>query len=57
MDEFADLSVNILEKQGMEAPARTAALRVYIDTLLEGYKMERGLRLLDSNIRSKGSKM
>jgi uncharacterized protein YfaQ (DUF2300 family) len=57
LDEFIELSVNILEKHEMDAPARTAALRVYIDKLLEKYKIEKEARLLDTNVRSKESKM
>jgi hypothetical protein len=57
LDEFIELSVDILEKHEMDAVARTAALRVYADRLLERYKMEKEARILDTNIRSKGSKM
>jgi hypothetical protein len=57
LDDFIDLSVNILEKHEMDAPARTAALRVYIDKLLEKYEIEKKARLLDTTPRSKGSKM
>jgi hypothetical protein len=55
--EFIELSVNILEKHEMDAPARTAALRVYIDKLLDKYEIEKNARLLDTNARSNGSKM
>jgi hypothetical protein len=57
LDEFIKLSVNILEKQGLEPTARTAALKVYIDGLLEGHEIPGNMRLWDPNIRSKGSKM
>jgi hypothetical protein len=57
LGEFTELTVNILEKHEMDASARTAALRVYIDKLLEKYGIEKKRRLLDTNIRSKGSKM
>jgi hypothetical protein len=57
LDEFVELSVAILEKHEMDAAARTAALRVYIDKLLEKYEIEKEERLLDTNVRSKGSKM
>jgi hypothetical protein len=56
-EEFVELSVNILEKHEMDAPARTAALRIYIDKLLERYKIGKDARLLDTSVRSKGSKM
>jgi hypothetical protein len=57
LDEFVELSVDILEKQEMDAPARTAALRVYVDKLLEKYEIGKETRLLEANVRSKGSKM
>jgi hypothetical protein len=57
LDEFIELSESILEKQEMDAPGRTTALRVYIDKLLEKYEIGKNARLLDTNIRSKGSKM
>jgi len=57
LDEFIELSVTILEKHEMDAPARTAALRDYVDTLLEKYDIGKEARLLDVNIRSKDSKM
>jgi hypothetical protein len=57
LDEFIELSESILEKQEMDAPARTAALRVYIDKLLERHEIGKETRLQETNIRSKGSKM
>jgi hypothetical protein len=57
LDEFIELSVTILEKQEMDAPARTAALRVYVNRLLQKYEIGNNVRLMDTNVRSKGSKM
>jgi hypothetical protein len=57
LDEFIEFSVNILEKQGVDAEARTAELKVYIDKLLEKYHIEKDMRLLDSHDRSKGCKL
>ena len=57
MDEFIELSVNILEKHEMDAPARTATLRIYVHKLLEKYEAGKEARLMDTNVRSKGSKM
>jgi hypothetical protein len=57
LDEFIELSGAILEKHEMDAPSRTAALRVYIDNLLEKYEIGKETRLLDTKLRSKGSKM
>jgi hypothetical protein len=52
-----ELSESILEKQEMDAPARTTALRVYIDKLLVKHEIRKETRLQETNIRSKGSKM
>ena len=57
LDEFIELSVSILEKHDMDAPARTAALRVYVNKLLQKYEIGQEARLLDANVRSKCSKM
>jgi hypothetical protein len=57
LDEFIKLSVNFLEKQGMEPAARTAALEVYIYELLESHGIASDMRLWDPNVRSKGSKL
>jgi hypothetical protein len=57
LDEFIKLSVDLLEKQGMEPKARTAALEVYIYELLESHEIASGMRLWDPNVRSKSSKM
>jgi hypothetical protein len=57
LDEFIELSDSILEKQEMDAPSRTTALRAYIDKLLEKHGVGKETRLQDTSIRSKGSKM
>jgi hypothetical protein len=57
LDEFIELNVAILEKQGIDAPARTTALRTYIEKLLEKYGLKREMRLLNPNERSKGCKL
>jgi hypothetical protein len=57
LDEFIKLSVNFLEKQGMEPMSRTAALKLYIYELLESHEISSDMRLWDPNVRSKGSKM
>ena len=41
----------------MDAAARTAALKVYMNKLLHKYDMGMEARLLDTNARSKDSKM
>jgi hypothetical protein len=57
LDEFIKLSVEFLEKQGIEPTARTAALEVYIYKLLESHEIASEMRLWDPNVRSRGSKM
>jgi hypothetical protein len=57
LGEFIELSVNILDKHEIAAPARTAALGIYIDKLLRKYDIEKEARILDTNARSRGSKM
>jgi hypothetical protein len=57
LDEFIELSDSILEKQEMDAPGRTAAVTVYVDKLLEKHGIGKRTRLLETNVRSKGSKM
>jgi len=57
LDEFLELSVNILEKQGVDANARTMELRLHIDRLLEKYSIKSGRLLTDPNARSEGCKL
>jgi hypothetical protein len=56
-DEFFELNVAILEKRGIDAAARTTALKTYVERLLDKYGLERERRLLDPNERSKGCKL
>jgi hypothetical protein len=49
LDEFIELSVNVLEKRGIDAEARTTALKTYIEGLLEKYGIEKERRLVDSS--------
>jgi hypothetical protein len=57
LDEFVELNVAILEKQGIDPQARTAALKTFIEKLLNKYGIERERRLLDPKERSKGCKL
>jgi hypothetical protein len=57
LEEFIELNVTILDKQGIDAVARTAALKTFIEKLLDKYGLERERRLLDPNERSKGCKL
>ena len=57
LDEFIRLSTDILDKPGVEAEARTIALRDYVDNLLDNHGISKETRLLDPNDRSKGCKL
>jgi hypothetical protein len=57
LDEFFELNVSILEKQGIDAATRTTALKAYIERLLDKYGLKKEVRLLDPNERSKGCKL
>jgi hypothetical protein len=57
LDEFIELSVNVLEKQGIDAEARTAALKTYIEGLLEKYGIEKERRLVNSSDHLNGCKL
>jgi len=57
LDDFVELNVAILEKQGIDARARTTALKTYIEGLHDKYGLKREMRLLDLNERSKGCKL
>jgi hypothetical protein len=57
LEEFIDLSTNILDIQGVQPDARTAALKVYIHNLLIKYGIMEEMRLMDPNPRSKDCKL
>ena len=57
LDVLIEFSVNIVEKQGVDAATRTAELKIYIDRLLEEYRIEKDIRLLDQHDCSKGCKL
>ncbi|KIM20565.1 hypothetical protein M408DRAFT_333927 [Serendipita vermifera MAFF 305830] len=56
-EEFANLSLNILDKQDIDAETRTNALRGYVNDLLAKYRIDQNSRLIDTNNRSKGCKL
>ena len=56
-DEFIDLSVDVLDKNGLDAEARTAALSAYTQDLLEKHGFQKDVHLLDQNLRAKGCKL
>jgi len=57
LDDFVELNSAILEKHGIDAPARTTALKAFIEKLLDNYGFPRQMQLLDPNERSKGCKL
>ncbi|KIM23915.1 hypothetical protein M408DRAFT_319259, partial [Serendipita vermifera MAFF 305830] len=57
LEEFTNLSANLLDKHDIDAQARTDALRQYIDNLLVKYKIDQKHRLLDINDHPNGCKL
>lgn len=57
LNEFIEFSANALEKQGIDAEARTTELKNHIDRVLEKHHINEGMRLMDANVRSKGCKL
>ncbi|KIM19900.1 hypothetical protein M408DRAFT_30828 [Serendipita vermifera MAFF 305830] len=57
LDEFADLCATVLDKQDVDAETRTAALKQYIDGLLERHGIDRNTRIYDPNNHSINCKL
>jgi hypothetical protein len=57
LEEFINLSVNILQPQRLDAQARTSKLKNYVDILLKRHGIKKNMRLLDPNERSRGCKL
>ena len=57
LDEFIDLSVNVLHKSEMDAQTRTAALKDHVHNLLKKYGIDPSTRLLDPSDHSQGCKL
>ena len=57
LEEFIELSVNVLQPERMDPQARTTRLEEYIEDLLRRHRVEREMRLLDANPRSGGCKL
>jgi hypothetical protein len=57
LQEFIELNAAILENHGINAQARTSALKAYIEKLLDKYGLQEEWRLLDQNERSQGCKL
>ncbi|KIM23149.1 hypothetical protein M408DRAFT_28157 [Serendipita vermifera MAFF 305830] len=50
LDEFGQLSVNVLDNRNLDAEARIAALITHINDLLERRNIEPGRRILNDNV-------
>ncbi|KIM30740.1 hypothetical protein M408DRAFT_65913, partial [Serendipita vermifera MAFF 305830] len=57
LDEFIDMTANVLDKQGVDAETRTAALKRHIDGLLEKYRIDGNSHIIDHNDRPMGCKL
>jgi hypothetical protein len=57
LEEFIELTTNVLNPNRLGAEARTDALQGYIDGLLDRYKIEKDMALMHPNDRSKGCKL
>ncbi|KIM24489.1 hypothetical protein M408DRAFT_75716, partial [Serendipita vermifera MAFF 305830] len=57
LDEFIDLCATVLDKQDVDAETRTAALKQYIDGLLERRGIDRNTRIYDPNDHSVNCKL
>jgi len=57
LEDFVELSATVLEVQGVDAEARTMALKGYIATLMKKHSIPESMRLMDPNDRSKGCKL
>jgi hypothetical protein len=57
LEDFVELSAVVFEVQGVDADARTMALKVYVSTLMKKHSIPDGMRLMDPNDRSKGCKL
>jgi hypothetical protein len=57
LDGFIELSVNVLEERGIDAQARTAVLKIYIERLLEKYGVDKERRLVNSASHLNGCKL
>jgi hypothetical protein len=57
LEKFIEFSTDILEKRGIDAQARTAALKTYIEELFEEYGVDKERRLVDSGDRLNSCKL
>jgi hypothetical protein len=48
LKEFIELTANVLEKPGIDAHARTAELKTYIELLLQKHQVDKERRLIHS---------
>jgi len=57
LEEFIELSASVLDKQGVDAQARTMVLKRYIDNLLEKHGISKDMHLLTLDDRTGGCKL
>ena len=57
LDEFINLCVRVLDKQGVDAQTRTLELKEYLENLLEKHNINKERRLLDQSNSSNGCKL
>jgi len=57
LDEFIELSFNVLEKRGINAQTRTAALKTHIEGLLDKYRIDKERSIVDSGDYPDGCKL
>jgi hypothetical protein len=57
LSEFISMSVEVLDVDGMDAEARTAMLKEFINKLLTKYKIERNAEIMDQSGLSMNCKL
>jgi hypothetical protein len=57
LEEFIELTTNVLKPEGLGTEARTDTLQGYIDGLLDKHKIDKDMALMHPNDRSKGCKL
>ncbi|KIM26629.1 hypothetical protein M408DRAFT_72598 [Serendipita vermifera MAFF 305830] len=57
LEEFIDLTINVLNKEGLDAEDRTSVLKAYTEALLDKYSFTKDTRLLDTRNHSENCKL
>ncbi|KIM26631.1 hypothetical protein M408DRAFT_25333, partial [Serendipita vermifera MAFF 305830] len=57
LEEFIDLTINVLNKEGLDVEDRTSVLKAHTEALLDKYNITKEMRLLDSNDHSQNCKL